>query len=313
MPQTNHAPRKPRVSRTQVALDRLADAQAATQAELHDLVAHIRHLTEAQVRTEERLGTLAGRVDGLAQQMGTLAQRVDTLTQRVDTLTQRVDDLAQQMGTLTQRVDTLTQRMDTLTQRMDTLTQRVDDLATAQRRTEDHLATLALQLVVLTSQVNRMDGQLGNLVGDALEQRYRSRASGYFDDLLSGIRVLSHDDIGRLLDPAVGSGTLTRAERRDAIDADIVLHGQRISDRADAYLVAEVSASISTVDTERAVRRSGIIARATGVPVITAVAGPRIHQDADRAAREAGMWRILDGTTLAPADAVPAERVASDE
>jgi chaperonin cofactor prefoldin len=292
MPQTNHAPRKPRVSRTQVALDRLADAQAATQAELHDLVAHIRHLTEAQVRTEERLGTLAGRVDGLAQQMGTLAQRVDTLTQRVDTLTQRVDDLAQQMGTLTQRVDTL---------------------ATAQRRTEDHLATLALQLVVLTSQVNRMDGQLGNLVGDALEQRYRSRASGYFDDLLSGIRVLSHDDIGRLLDPAVGSGTLTRAERRDAIDADIVLHGQRISDRADAYLVAEVSASISTVDTERAVRRSGIIARATGVPVITAVAGPRIHQDADRAAREAGMWRILDGTTLAPADAVPAERVASDE
>jgi uncharacterized protein YoxC len=306
MSQTNHAPRKPRVSRTQVALDRLADAQAATQAELHDLVAHIRHLTEAQVRTEERLGTLAGRVDGLAQQMGTLAQRMDTLTQRMDTLTQRMD-------TLTQRVDDLAQRVDDLAQQMGTLTQRVDDLATAQRRTEDHLATLALQLVVLTSQVNRMDGQLGNLVGDALEERYRSRASGYFDDLLSGIRVLSHDDIGRLLDPAVGSGTLTRAERRDAIDADIVLHGQRISDRADAYLVAEVSASISTVDTERAVRRSGIIARATGVPVITAVAGPRIHQDADRAAREAGMWRILDGTTLAPADAVPAERVASDE
>ncbi len=74
--------------------------------ELLALPQTVRELAEAQRRTEERIGQLAGHVDVLAQ---------------------RIDDL-------TQRMDVLTQRMDVLTQRMDVLTQRMDQLAEIQLR-----------------------------------------------------------------------------------------------------------------------------------------------------------------------------------
>ena len=267
-----------RVSTVQVALERLADAQEATQAELHDLVTQVRHLTEAQQRTEERVGRLEATVERLAEAQQRTEERVGRLEATVERLAEA-------------------QRRTE---------ERLEALAQAQQRTEEHLA-------VMTTRMNRMDGQLGNLTGWVLEHRYRDRAPAYFDDLLSGIRVLSHQEIALLLEPAVASGAITRAERRDAIDADIVLHGKRLADSADAYLVAEVSASVSAVDAERAARRSGVVARATGAPVIAAVVGPRIHPDADLAARKAGLWRVLDGTTLAPTELAPAGLLAAEE
>lgn len=189
---------------------------------------------------------------------------------------------------------------------------RVDQLAEAQRRTEERIVALVTQMTAMASRVNRMDGQLGNLVGRTLEQEYRERAHAYFDDLLAGIRVLSPDDVARLLDAALTRGAISRADRRDALYADVILHGRRPSDQAETYLVAEVSASISGLDTARATRRSDTLKRATGLPVVAAVAGERIHPDADHVARAAGLWRVLDGVTLAPSDTVPAERLVGE-
>src|SRR5579884_4164224 len=281
-----------RVSTVQVALERLADAQEATQAELHDLVTQVRHLTEAQQRTEERVGRLEATVERLAEAQ----QRTEERVGRLEATLERIAEALRRTE----------ERLEAPAQAQRRTEERLEALAQAQQRTEEHLA-------VMTTRMNRMDGQLGNLTGWVLEHRYRDRAPAYFDDLLSGIRVLSHQEIALLLEPAVASGAITRAERRDAIDADIVLHGKRLADSADAYLVAEVSASVSAVDAERAARRSGVVARATGAPVIAAVVGPRIHPDADLAARKAGLWRVLDGTTLAPTELAPAGLLAAEE
>src|SRR5579884_249242 len=309
-----------RVSTVQVALERLADAQEATQAELHDLVTQVRHLTEAQQRTEERVGRLEATVERLAEAQQRTEERVGRLEATVERLAEAQRRTEERLEALAQAQQRTEERLEALAQAQQRPEERLEELAQAQRRTEERLEALAQaqqrteeHLAVMTTRMNRMDGQLGNLTGWVLEHRYRDRAPAYFDDLLSGIRVLSHQEIALLLEPAVASGAITRAERRDAIDADIVLHGKRLADSADAYLVAEVSASVSAVDAERAARRSGVVARATGAPVIAAVVGPRIHPDADLAARKAGLWRVLDGTTLAPTELAPAGLLAAEE
>jgi hypothetical protein len=88
--------------------------------------------------------------------------------------------------------------------------------------------------------------------------------------------------------------------------------GARRADRADAYLVAEVSASVNETDVARAQRRAAIVTRVTGLPVLAVVAGQSIRLDADEAARAAGLWRVVNGVTLAPSDAVPPERLTRE-
>jgi hypothetical protein len=76
-----------------------------------------------------------------------------------------------------------------------------------------------------------------------------------------------------------------------------------------AYLVAEVSSSISDADVQRALRRAALLERAAGLPTLPAVGGERIHEDADAAARALGVWRVLDDITLGPSDPAPTDRV----
>lgn len=62
--------------------------------ELLALPQTVHELAEAQRRTEERLGQLAGHIDALTQRIDQLAVRMDELTQRVDQLAVRMDQLA---------------------------------------------------------------------------------------------------------------------------------------------------------------------------------------------------------------------------
>src|SRR5579883_3150113 len=277
---TRRPPRTPQVDPVRAALERLAQAQEATQAELHDLIVHVRHLTEAQRRTEERLEQLAARVDQLAEAQRRTQEALAQLAARVDQLAEAERRTEERLERLTARVDAVAVRVDALAVRVDALAVRVDQLAEAQRRTEEELARLTAQVTALTARVGRMDGQLGNLLGRELERSYRELAHAYFADILASIHVVSRDDLAHLLDTAVDAGAITQDERRDVLFADLVLQGVRPSDRQRSYLVAEISASISDVDAQRAVRRAALLQRATGLPTLPAVGGERIHENA---------------------------------
>jgi len=60
----------------------------------------VHELAEAQRRTEERLGQLAGHMDALTQRVEQLAVRMEELTQRVAQLVVRMDALTQRMEQL---------------------------------------------------------------------------------------------------------------------------------------------------------------------------------------------------------------------
>lgn len=233
---------KTRVDPVRAALGRLADAQEATQAELHDLVTHVRRLTEAQQRTEKHLDSLA---------------------------------------------------------------QRMDQLAEAQRRTEETLQQLIVRL-------GRLEDDVDGLVGHDLERHYRDNATSLFQRILRKISVTSKSDLDALADETEAGGAITIDERQDVGLADVIVRGVSRVDGRETYLVAEVSRSVHDRDVVRAQRRAAIVARVTGLPAVAAVCGERIRPDADSSARAAGLWRVLNGITLAPTDTVPPERLARD-
>jgi len=62
-------------------------------------------------------------------------------------------------------------------------------------------------------------------------------------------------------------------------------------------LVVEVSWSLGVGDVERAARRAKILGK-LGVRALPVVAGKEIAEEADSAAREMGIYRVIDGKLL---------------
>ncbi len=100
-------------------------------------------LTEAQIRTEERLESLAHRVDELAEAQKKTEERLEKLTARVDKLTERVDKLTERVDKLTERVDQLAQRMEELAEAQKKTEERLEKLIGEHKKTREHLGGLS--------------------------------------------------------------------------------------------------------------------------------------------------------------------------
>ncbi len=168
----------------------------------------------------------------------------------------------------------------------------VRELADAQRRTEDALTQL-------TGAVRQLVIEVGQLQGDAVEARYRRRATSYFGDIIRRTHVLSDDECWALFEPAMEQGLLSRAEVRDLALADVLVRGRRWGDHQEVYLVVESSRTIGNEDVNRASRRASLLAR-TGVDAIPVVAGEAIAEIVAERARSEGVWQVTDGQVVPP-------------
>jgi hypothetical protein len=185
---------------------------------------------------------------------------------------------------------------------------RVDALAEAQARTAEQLSVLTAHVGSLTDRVDglsdrvdTMGNRVGDLSGKMLEIRYRDRAGAYFNPLAGRVRVLDPGRLADRLDDAVEAGQLTTGERATVLQTDLVLTGSRRDDRAEVYLVVEVSVGIGSHDVERAVQRAQLLAK-LGRPVVPVVAGEWIIAETAAQARAAGVWQVLDGHAVPPTD-----------
>jgi uncharacterized coiled-coil protein SlyX len=280
---------------------------AFTVSDFHDLVRLLDQHPEW--RAELRRLILTEELLSLPQVMRELAQDVRALAEAQARTENRVDRLAEAQARTEERVDRLAEaqarteeRLEQLAEALRILTQRVDQLAEAQARTEERLEQLTEALRILTQRVDRLADVVGQLRGSDLERRYRERAHAYFDDLLADIHVSSPQELAAVVDRALAAGVLSRQERKDMLDADIVVRGRRWEDQADAYLAVEVSAVVDEGDVERAIRRAGFLTRATGTPTVPVVAGQAITPEAEQLARSLRAWRVLDGRVFSPQD-----------
>ncbi|RPI71716.1 MAG: hypothetical protein EHM38_03380, partial [Geobacteraceae bacterium] len=127
--------------------------------------------------------------------------------------------------------------------RLESLTARVEELAEAQRQT-------LIQVSKLAAAQGRTEDRVGSIDGRLLERDYFDRAYAYFDDTLRKIRVLSWSEVADLLDQA--EERISRKERKQVMEADLILRGRRLADKAETYLLGEVSVGIGLEDVHRA-------------------------------------------------------------
>ena len=88
------------------------------------------------------------------------------------------------------------------------------------------------------------------------------------------------DNLIDLLDDAEENDAITRRQRNDVLDADIIAAGYNAAGQR-AYAVVEIGVTVSSADVNRAVRRAQTIAGATGDECNAVVVGSEVP-DAER-------------------------------
>jgi len=264
---------------------------AMTISDVHDLVVLLEKNPEWQTELRRIV---------LTHDLLTLPEIVRELAQAQQRTERRVEELAQAQQRTERRVEELAQAQ----QRTERL---VGELAQAQQRTEQQVQSLTMQMFTLVEAVERLErqhellnDQVADLRGWRLEWQYRLRAPAYFGRLMKGTHVLSSEELATLLDKAVDEGKLTEEERLQILATDIVARGRWRQEDRDVYFVVEVSITINVDDVTRASDRARALSQLH--PSIPGVAGTLISFDAATAARDRGVWRVLDGSTLAPSD-----------
>ncbi|MGH9127521.1 MAG: hypothetical protein ACRDY2_00795 [Acidimicrobiales bacterium] len=141
------------------------------------------------------------------------------------------------------------------------------------------VAELVRAMQLALERLDRVDTSVGSLQDWALEARWQRHLPAYLGRQFRRLRVLDPSEVSSLLDDGIEAGRITVDEAYDIGLANVVARGKRL-DGTPVQLVVEVSLVVDRHDLERALRRGGLLARATG-EVVQAVAG------GDRATRGA--------------------------
>jgi hypothetical protein len=232
-------------------------------------------LAKFQLHTEERFQALIERIAALEERT---EKRFQELTERIAALEERT----------VSRFQELAERVTLLEERTETRFQAV----------EGQIATLTAQISTLAKTVEKLVIDVGELKGESLENRYRTRAPVYFSRLLRKIHVLSLEELASLLDEAVDAGALSEREAADILLADLVVRGKQRDDGHEVYLVVEISWGVGPQDVERAVQRSRLLAKA-GLSTAPVVAGREITKEARQLAQQQQVRQITDGQIVA--------------
>ncbi len=264
-----------------------------------ELLSLSEQLAKFQLRVEDRFAMLVERIAALEERT---EKRFQELTERLTLLEERTEKRFQE---LTERIATLEERTE---KRFQELTER---LTLLEERTEARFQVVEGQIASLTVQVNALTVQVsaltktveslvvdvGELKGESLENRYRTRASAYFSRLMRRIHVLDLEELASLLDEGIDTGALSERQAEDILLADLVVRGKSRDDGSEIYLVVEVSWGVGPHDVERAVRRSELLAKA-GLSTVPVVAGRQITKEARQLAQGLHVRQITDGQTI---------------
>ncbi|MDR7515157.1 MAG: hypothetical protein QN165_10150 [Armatimonadota bacterium] len=283
-------------ARTEQQLQVLTGAQARTDQTVQDLARQVQALTEAQARTDKTVQDLARQLQALAEAQARVERQVQALTEAQARTERQVQALTEAQARTERQVQALTEAQARTEQQVQALTE-------AQARTEQQLQALTEAQKRTEQVVRELVKTVGALKGENLERRYRERAASYFQRVLRRIRVLDHQQLGLLLDDAVDQGRITPDERAQVLEADVVVAG--LADGREVYLLAEVSGTITAHDVRRARARAAALEKATGCPVLPAVAGEHLSDDRETQQEAVAVWRVLDGRVEPPSKTPP--------
>ena len=173
----------------------------------------------------------------------------------------RLLQLPDQVGELTEAVRRLVAVTTEHTERLDRVDEALERLVAVTTEHGEQLARLVAVTTEHERRLGRLEDELGDLKGDFLEDRVRTRHDDVLCDHVVGGTVLSHAQIMDLTrKPGHGLELLSVDEAKTLRQADMVLVGGR-SPESNKRLsaVVEVSSRAGHHDVERARNRANIL------------------------------------------------------
>ena len=259
------------MSTMQPSQDEIAAMQATLALHAEDLERIKQWLPESPDSVRQAIEQQAAEFTAAHQR---IERELNAIRERQQAQEDEITNIKQTLVELITRTDAVVARIDEVVDRTDVI---VSHIAEVKARTDAMSLTLT-----------ETNSRLGNVTGTRHERRVARnirvllrRSIG-----LSQGRVLhrdwgeTDDNLIDLLDDADENGAITRRQRDDVLDADIIVAGQKGAGQS-AYAVVEIGITVSSIDVNRAARRARTIAGATGDECSAVVVGSEIP-DAER-------------------------------
>ena len=287
------------MSTIQTTQDEIAAMQATLARHEEDLERLKQWLPESGDATGSLLQSIIAELtatrDGISRELSAIHERLDALEAAQANTDREIAGLKDDVAGLKDAVARLEGAVARLEGEVASVKGEVASVKGEAASVKETLAMLVERTNALVSQYDAMsktmtviESRVGNLTGSRLERRVARNIRGTLRRAigLSQARVLhrdwgeTDDDLIDLLDDADERGAITRQEREDVLDADLIAAGAN-PDGQPAYAVAEIGVTVDSVDINRAARRARTIAKATGAECIAIVVGSEIP-DAER-------------------------------
>ena len=287
------------MSTIQTTQDEIAAMQATLARHEDDLERLKQWLPESGDATGSLLQSIIAELtatrDGISRELSAIHERLDALEAAQANTDREIAGLKDDVAGLKDAVARLEGAVARLEGEVASVKGEVAGVKGEVASVKETLAMLVERTNALVSQYDAMsktmtviESRVGNLTGSRLERRVARNIRGTLRRAigLSQARVLhrdwgeTDDDLIDLLDDADERGAITRQEREDVLDADLIAAGAN-PDGQPAYAVAEIGVTVDSVDINRAARRARTITKATGAECTAIVVGSEIP-DAER-------------------------------
>ena len=252
-------------------------------------------LTKEILDLPTALAQLTRVVNDFIQEQRETNQRAD---ERLARLEQVVNDFIQEQREINQRADERLARLEEIAASSNERLTRLEEIAASSNERLTALETTTRQM---QGQIDRMQGQLGRLLGaDAerrlqgnlglvLSQRMRLRRAVTLKSIIANI----DQGLADLLEDAEDQQIITPNQRSQVSLLDVILRATDRATAAPVYIAVEVSITLHQEDIDRAAERAAILEKATGVAAKAVVVSGRVHPPQETQAAAAGVSIIL--------------------
>ena len=280
--------------------DEIAAMQATLARHEEDLERLKQWLPESGDATGSLLESIVAELtatrDGIRRELRSIHERLDVLTAAQANANREIAGLKDDFAGLKSDVTGLKDDVVSIKGEIASVKETVAMLVARTNALVAQYDAMSQSITAMSQSITVIESRVGNLTGSRYERRVARNIRGILrrSVRLSQAQILhrdwaeTDDDLIDLLDAADDRGAITRREREDVLDADIITAGVN-PDGQRAYAVIEIGVTTESVDVNRAARRARTIAKATGAECSAVVVGREIPAAEQARATRAGV------------------------
>ncbi len=252
------------------ALASVSAQQAQTATQIAALVERMAQVEQQQAATTEQIRQLTVSMERVEAQIEALTARMERVEAQIEALTERMERVEAQIEALTARMERVEAQIEALTEQMQQMAAQI--------------AALTERMQDFERRLERVERDLGRLKGLVLPLVVERRFGGLFRKILRRPRVLSSEELTRLVEDGADAGLLDEREAEQLLLVDLVLEGRDATDGGEPiYVVCEISWGVGISDILRARERAALLERVARRPVRPAVLGTWLTREGEEA------------------------------